>query len=880
MLDIDGIRIDKATQVTVDALAEFGDNVRACARDLGKENFLVTGEITGGDTFGSIYLGRGREPEQRPTNITEALLLTTNSTDVFLRDSGKNALDSATFHYSIYRHLTRLLGMDGNLTVPYDTPDNFLDTWNTFLTTNDFVNPNTNMFDPRHMFGVTNQDVFRWPAIKDGIHKMLLGSFITTLELPGIPLLLWGEEQAFYVLDSTASNYIFGRSPMSSAIAWQNHGCYQLGSSQYNNFPIDLAANGCHDDQLSLDHRDSSHPIHNIMKSMYRLRREYPVLNDGYFLQQLSNNTHLIFLPGSSGTATEVGVWSVLRDQYPGVQNLTGTTQVQPVWLVYQNDGQAIDYKFDCGSNDTALISPFAENTTVKNLLAPYDEFTLKRGPKQLFLDGSQDFNGCVDNLRLDPWDFKAYVPKENWVAPTPVITKFLPGHDARLLASPDGNNTVDIGFKFSHEMDCDSISRNLVIASTTDGKSVASIDPGSIVCGQENDTDPNLYVAQIESTWEWSAKLVNVENGVHVLTIQNASTADGSAVTESVDHFMFRIGNADNPVVFPRTANYSSEVLTKDAAGSLIISHKASGADKWRYSTNWGSSWSPWTDYTGENSTIVKQPWSGTKRQKWSGEHVILQYWSRATGSSSHIQHGDAEKQATPRRFPHLFAHGSFNQFGFDAGLTSAFQLHDGLWKFHLITEWPAQIQINVWGINPDGQPDQSFVYGDLDNDTVLDRSTPGLLGGNMLNLTQLPPSPFLAYRVEVEDATMKFNLIPAGSRIVQIIIFVLLWSISVLTGAVSIWTYMGAFYKVKFNTSGIVQKTKIFLPFNFRRKFQKLDDHDTGIMLHPTQLSETQFASTTVVPTIRLNNSRRTVLIATMEYVSNISTSALTRY
>jgi alpha-1,3-glucan synthase len=608
---------------------------------------------------------------------------------------------------------------------------------------------------------------------------------------------------------------------------------------------------------------------------MYRLRREYPVLNDGYFLQQLSNNTHFTFLPGSNGTATEIGVWSVVRDQYPGVQNLTGTTPVQPVWLVYQNDGQTVDYQFDCTSNDTALIAPFAENTTVKNLLAPYDELTLKRGPKQLFLDGSQDFNGCLDDLRLDAFAFKAYVPKENWVSPAPVITKFLPGHDARLLASPDGNNTVDIVFQFSDEMDCDSISRNLVITSTTDGQSVASIDPGSIVCGQENDPDPSLYVAQVESTWALNAKLVNVQNGVHVLTIQNASLVDGSMATDSVDHFMFRIGNADNPVVFPRTGNYSSEVLTKDAAGTLHVSHRASGADKWRYSTNWGSSWSPWTDYTGGSSAIVKQSWSGTKRQEWSGEHVILQYWSRATGSSSHIQHGDAEKQATPRRFPHLFAHGPFNQFGFDAGLANAFQLQDGLWKFHLMTEWPSQVQINVWGINPDGQPDESFVYGDVDDDTVLDRSTPGLLGENMVNLTQLPPSPFLAYRVELEDATMKFNLVPAGSRIVQIIVFALMWLIPILTGVVSIWTYMGAFYRVKFNASGIVHKTKMVLPFSFRRKFEKLDVHEKGLMLYPKQRSETRVASTMAVPTIALNSIRRTVLIATMEYVSNVSTS-----
>lgn len=54
-LDIDAIRIDKATQVTVDALAEWASSARACAAALGKTNFFVPGEVTGGDTFGALY---------------------------------------------------------------------------------------------------------------------------------------------------------------------------------------------------------------------------------------------------------------------------------------------------------------------------------------------------------------------------------------------------------------------------------------------------------------------------------------------------------------------------------------------------------------------------------------------------------------------------------------------------------------------------------------------------------------------------------------------------------------------------------------------------------------------------------------------------------
>lgn len=55
-LDIDGIRVDKATQMTVDALASWSASTRACATAVGKNNFFIVGEITGGDTFGSLYM--------------------------------------------------------------------------------------------------------------------------------------------------------------------------------------------------------------------------------------------------------------------------------------------------------------------------------------------------------------------------------------------------------------------------------------------------------------------------------------------------------------------------------------------------------------------------------------------------------------------------------------------------------------------------------------------------------------------------------------------------------------------------------------------------------------------------------------------------------
>ena len=106
----------------------------------------------------------------------------------FLRDAPLNALDGAAFHYSTYRSLTRFLGMDGNLQVAFDVDTNFITAWNEMFVNNDFVNPHSGDVDPRHMYGTSNFDVFRWPSLENGTQRSVLGTFITNLVMPGVPL--------------------------------------------------------------------------------------------------------------------------------------------------------------------------------------------------------------------------------------------------------------------------------------------------------------------------------------------------------------------------------------------------------------------------------------------------------------------------------------------------------------------------------------------------------------------------------------------------------------------------------------------------------------------------------------------------------------------
>lgn len=92
-----------------------------------------------------------------------------------MRSPGQNALDAVVFHYSIYRYLTRLLSVDGNLEAAYDQP-NFVASQ--MFVDNNFLNPQTDQVDPKRTFGTSNFDVFCWDGLGNGTMRQALGSFI------------------------------------------------------------------------------------------------------------------------------------------------------------------------------------------------------------------------------------------------------------------------------------------------------------------------------------------------------------------------------------------------------------------------------------------------------------------------------------------------------------------------------------------------------------------------------------------------------------------------------------------------------------------------------------------------------------------------------
>jgi alpha-1,3-glucan synthase len=745
--------------------------------------------------------------------------------------------------------------------------------------------------------------------------------------MPGIPLVSWGEEQAFYVLDNTAPNYIFGRQPISSSQAWKLHGCYNVGDENLHDAPFNSSLTGCHDDSVSLDHRDPSHPVYNTLKHMFELRQRYPVLQDGFALIQLSNQTFEYRLPGSYDVPTETGLWSTYRGRVEGVQDFSGQSVLgnQPVWLLYSNYNDSTVYESDCKASEGPTLSPYDAGTTVKNLFYPHDEWTLEESSFTLGVEGSTKPNGCLPRLNMTLYGWKAFVPIDAWLPLSPVITGFSPGHDMRIVSTGNATSasTIDVELRFSQLMDCDSVRDGLSVMSTTDHNRQASIATDSLDCMTIDPRAEAYHYGPSPSIWRAAFTLENVYDGIHRLTVNNVSSASGGT-TGSKDHFMLRIGAWDNPMVFPAAANYSSSLLYKlddstsydinekrseldgdlspsitksdnlttgshkhankraelTSSSGLLIHHKAAGADKWRYSLSFGAIWSEWYDYEPGNATLPRQTWTGSAKQQWNGEHVQVQYWSQIAGSSAFMTQGDlVGVNMTVRRFPHIFIHGAFNAFGYDTGIPNTMsQMQNGTWWFDFLAEWPTNYQLNVWGMADDGRPDLSVAMGDVDHDGVMDRISPVSLQQAVVNITdQGPPSPALSWRIMFDDLTFRYHRVPSGNRIIQIIIYALLWAIPVLTAIVSVRLYMTSFYSVKFNRTGLPVKRNLLpiaalgrLVGHKSARYSPAETEAPTLVGTPAPESPDNtvvfdpFAAGIGI----MDRKRRTVLIATMEY------------
>lgn len=313
---------------------------------------------------------------------------------------------------------------------------------------------------------------------------------------------------------------------MISNKAWQRHGCYALGSEQYFNMPLGKAILGCQDDWNSLDHFDPTSDSRRIFAHFLALRSHFASLQDGFNLVQRGSWTYFIQRPGSNGTETEMGLWSVSRAPNPSVQKLSGNAN--EVWFLYTNENQTKTWENDCKGKQW-ISTPYQSQSVVRNLFYPYENYTLEDSGQSYYNNSKTPWFGCLPKVTMEPYSFKALVPLDQWVPPPPMLTKFSPGHDARLQAeSGDANaTTVDITLEYNTPMDCDSITKAITL--TMVGNGVAPTITNA-KCNTLTNVPPPLIPGVSVSQYSWTATLANFPDGILEIVITNAVTQGGTS--------------------------------------------------------------------------------------------------------------------------------------------------------------------------------------------------------------------------------------------------------------------------------------------------------------------------------------------------------------
>ena len=320
---------------------------------------------------------------------------------------------------------------------------------------------------------------------------------------------------------------------MTSNRAWLRHGCYQLGSQQYFNMPLEKSLLGCQDEWNALDHFDPTSNSRLLFAQFNRLRTVYGSLQDGFNLVQRGNWTYYITRPGSNGTQTEMGLWSVSRSAITNYQTVGGAVTDQ-VWMLFTNENSTQTYTFDC-KGSLWISSPYVSGTTVQNLLPPYESYNLTDSLSSFNNDSQPPYFGCLPSVTMDSYSFKALVPVGEWTAPLPAITQFIPGHDYRLLSGPgDANATVNIAFEFNVVMNCDAVTASITLNMSSSGQNITPTI-GNVQCNTISQNSSTNASNVLVSTWSWSATLTNLPDGVLTITVDNPPAGTGNATTTGV---------------------------------------------------------------------------------------------------------------------------------------------------------------------------------------------------------------------------------------------------------------------------------------------------------------------------------------------------------
>ncbi|KAG1829302.1 hypothetical protein EV424DRAFT_1588285 [Suillus variegatus] len=341
--------------------------------------------------------------------------------------------------------------------------------------------------------------------------------------------------------------------------------------------------------------------------------------------------------------------------------------------------------------------------------------------------------------VEMDMFGFKALAPMSEWVSAPPMLTKFLSGHDVRIevMRGEPNATIVNLVLEFNVAMSCDSVTQSL------------SFNMLSFGFGGQ----PMLNLRTPYLQWSWSGTLTDVSDGILEIIVNNPTSFNGMLSTGSIGHLLLCKGEANNVMVFPKSAYDDTDFNYTD--GQYTFMHHAYGADMFRYSGDFTLSWSDWTNW--KNVTTIPADVLSNSDTFWTGQHLIVQYWSGVVTTSSIVVHADLNyKQQCC--VPQFLTQGPFNDWGYDQCISSVMNLvSDGTWELEIMAAWPTYLQLNMFEYD-------DYYYGD----GIMNRLPPNSIAHNYLNLSA-PPYPALAWALIIDDATLEWTLEPHGHAFVS---------------------------------------------------------------------------------------------------------------
>ena len=265
----------------------------------------------------------------------------------------------------------------------------------------------------------------------------------------------------------------------------------------------------------------------------------------------------------------------------------------------------------------------------------------------------------------------------------------------------------------------------------------------------------------------------------------------------------MFRVGTSNNPIVFPQNNNFSYSLLEKSNSG-YTINHVAIGSDLFRYSVDYGQSWTQWGNF--DRITYLEK----SAFKKLGIEHVIVDYWCKKCGAVSARVYGDLS--ATPSIFPKLYVQGEFNMYGLDRAMENQMIKRKDGFSFPFVWNFPTEFSFDIWG-------DGSIIFGDVDGDHILDRLPPNSQLHSRIKLDN-PPQNYVGWTIFIGD-DLEFKLKPSGSWIVSMITFLVLLICPTFAALLVIYVFRKLSYAVIENTTGNDSSNEENGKYDFKTRF-----------------------------------------------------------